>query len=268
MVCVVGMIRFRSIVGSFEQDRLPATDVDIVHFDQSRWVSYRGPWQFFGEEPTISDEFWSFQLKPRKLEVSPIYIATLRDCVVLPDGVVLLKDGSVLLESVFPSNLEEFSRGVEAQGAADQYDQANYARIAEGNGGAVVIERVVHCRDRGESGCYHWLTAIMPRLELIRTRSSYGSLPHLIEPWTGFARAWLDLSAPGLPVQRSEQKAVLVRELIFAAPAQVGHSHYARNPLLLLWFRQSLKDRGLLTPTQTGGRRKLYITRADAAAAE
>lgn len=258
----MGMVRFRSIVGSFGQERLSASEADLVHFDQGRWQSYRAPWQFFGEEPTLSDEFWIFQLKPRKLEVSPIYIATLRDCVVLPDGVILLNDGSVLLESVFPSSLEEFSRGVEARGSSDQYSEEQYARIA--NDGGAIMDRAVHCRDRGEGGYYHWLTAIMPRLELIQTRSSYGSLPHLIEPWAGFAMDWLDFVAPGLVVQRSERKAMFVRELIYASPAQVGHSHYARNPLLLQWFRQSLKDRGISAPVHKGGRRKLYITRSDA----
>jgi capsular polysaccharide biosynthesis protein len=262
---VAGRIRFSSIVGSYGQELLARGSVDIVHLDEPRSISYSGAGQFFLEAPEISDAFWAFQLKPRTLQVSPIYVAVLRDCLVMPNGVVLLKDGSVLLESIFPASMEEFERAAIANLTVDDYRAGHYAEKARGGPEVVEMDRAVHCRDRGESGYYHWLSAIIPRLGLVRHRTSFAGLPHLIEPQHGFGPDWLGVVAPDLPVHRSRQKSILVKELVFPAPAQVGSSHYARNPELLQHFRRMLREQGVLAQgTPPEKRRKLYVTRSDA----
>jgi capsular polysaccharide biosynthesis protein len=261
---VTGRIRFRSIVGSYEQERVPATMVDVIHLDEARSATYGGAWPFFLEAPEISDAFWAFQLKPRSLHVSPVYVAVLRDCVVMPNGVVLLSDGSILLESIFPASMAEFERTEIGGQSIDSYIIQRLAEKEQGGSGMVRMDRVVHCRDRGESGYYHWLATIMPRLSLVRNRTSFGSLPHLIEPQHGFGPDWLGVLAPDLVVHRSQRQSVFARELIFPAPAQVGSSHYARSPELLRHFRQSLREQGEIPPARSGPGRRLYITRADA----
>ena len=261
---MTGRIRFRSIVGSYGQERVPSGVVDIIHLDEARSVAYGGAWPFFLEAPEISDAFWAFQLKPRTLQVSPVYVALLRDCLVMPNGVVLLSDGSVLLESIFPASMAEFENSRIGNLSIDSYVAEHSAESARGGSSVVQMDRAVHCRDRGEAGYYHWLSALMPRLSLVRNRTSFGTLPHLIEPQHGFGLDWLGVIAPDLVVHRSQRQSVFARELVFPAPAQVGSSHYVRNPELLRHFRQGLREQGALPPVRTGPGRRLYITRADA----
>lgn len=261
---LAGRVRFRSIVGSYGQERLSAGEVDLIHLDEARSVTYGGAWPFFLEAPDISDAFWAFQLQPRTLQVSPVYVALLRDCLVMPNGVVLLSDGSVLLESIFPSSMAEFERTALGNRAFDPHSAPHDADTAHRGSEVVRMDRAVHCRDRGETGYFHWLSAVMPRLSLVSNRTSFGTLPHLIEPQHGFGRDWLGLVAPDLVVHRSNQTSVLVRELVFPAPAQVGSSHYARNPELLRHFRQTLREKGVLPPLRTAAGRRFYVTRTDA----
>jgi prepilin-type processing-associated H-X9-DG protein len=251
-------------VGSYGQERVPTGAVDIIHFDEARSVAYGGAWPFFLEAPDISDAFWAFQLQPRIAQVSPVYVALLRDCLVMPNGVVLLSDGSVLLESIFPASMAAFESTEIGNRSISSYIAEHSAENQDGSPSVVQMDRAVHCRDRGEAGYYHWLSTLMPRLSLVRNRTSFGTLPHLIEPQHGFGPDWLDVIAPDLVVHRSQRRSVFARELVFPAPAQVGSSHYARNPELLRYFRQGLREQGALPPVRTGPGRRLYITRADA----
>jgi capsular polysaccharide biosynthesis protein len=230
---------------------------DLRLLDGGREILDEGVRQFFLESPDIPDAFWAYQLKPRRVSLSPIYLATLRDCFVLPDGVVVASDGSVVLESVYPATPED----VAAQLA--QAHGPNLLASLQQKAGAAV-ERAVHCRDRGEAGYFHWVSAVLPRFSLARRHGGHDGVPHLFEPRPAFAADWLSILAPDLPLRRSGGKPVFVRELVFPAPAQVGSSHYTRNPLLLQWFRAALSAQGVLPGRRGAPGRRLYITRADA----
>jgi capsular polysaccharide biosynthesis protein len=230
---------------------------DLRLLDGGGEVVDPGVRQFFLETAAIPDAFWAYQLKPRRVTLAPIYLATLRDCFVLPDGGVVGSDGSVVLESIYPASPDHVAEQLAKTHGADLL-----ASLQAQCGGTV--ERAVHCRDRGEVGYFHWVSAVLPRFSMTRRDASYGDLPHLFEPRQGFATDWLSILAPDLRIRRAGGKPLFVKELVFPSPAQVGSSHYTRNPLLLRWFRSALAGQGVLPKAAGPQGRRLYVSRADA----
>ena len=165
---------FKSIMQSYGYDAVASSEIDIVYIDRDRSVSYMNRLNFFTEDSTISDSFWAFQLMPRQITVSPIYIARLKNCLVFPDGIVLLSDGSILLESVFPREVKQFSD----QHALDSdiYTKQSFENIITNSLACSNLQRAVYCRDVGESGYYHWLSSVLPRVDLVRNYSNFGNL--------------------------------------------------------------------------------------------
>lgn len=253
---------FKSIMQSFGHDALAVNEIDIVYIDRDRSTSYTDRLNFFTEDSTISDSFWAFQLMPRQIKVSPIYIAQLKNCLVFPNGIILLSDGSVLLESVFPRDVSQFSN--QPSSNIDIYNKHSFENITSNSAACLNLPRAIYCRDVGESGYYHWLSSVLPRIDLVRNYSNFGSLPHLIEAGRGFATDFLETMYADLAVHRANGKFIHVAELIIPSPVQVGSSHYMRNPELLRMFRRSLENRQIVKAPRADNGKRLYVSRADA----
>jgi len=260
------MVKFSSVEGAFDQRALTSKEVDLFYFDRDRRTSFPPPASSFIEESTIEDPYWFFQLKPRYAASSPAYIAVIRDCFVLPSGVVMLADGSLLLESLYPAEPKDYL--AEQKINRNPADAAAMRSIMLGElspDRAATLTRAVHCREFGESGYFHWLASVLPRLSLVlhNFRGELGEL--LIQNHSDFALDWAHLMLPTDASIMHNDGPIFVKELIFPAPAQIGNSHYTRNPWLIENFRDFIRGRGLLpTKERSKGNNFIYVSRSDA----
>jgi capsular polysaccharide biosynthesis protein len=236
---------------------------DVFHIERGREVAYPSAMAGFNGAGAIDEAYWIFQLRPRVAAVPPVCVAVLRDVVVTPQGLILTRDGRVLVESIYPRMPDDFDPA-SVPGLA-----ATLAALRAGRTppGTVALPRALHARDIGEGGYFHWLTSVMPRLMLGTRQVEAGPMPILVEPWQGFGQEWLALALgdAGL-VRRCEGRCFVVGELFYPGPAQLGHSHYARNPALIRLFRARLGEIPALAAAggDAPGGPLIYVSRGDA----
>jgi len=260
------MVKFSSIEGAFEQRVVTGKEADLFYFDKDRRTSFPPPASSFIEESTIEDPYWFFQLKPRYAASSSAYIAVIRNCFVLPSGAIVLADGSLLLESLYPAEPKDYI--AENKVSRNAADAAAWRSIILGGGsteGIRTIKRATHCREFGESGYFHWVASVLPRLSLVLANFRGETGDFLIQNHSAFARDWTRLLLPPDASVLYNDSPVFVEELIYPGPAQTGNSHYTRNPWLFQNFRNFVQRRGLLNSADSSfGDKLIYVSRSDA----
>ncbi|CAH0180183.1 DUF563 domain-containing protein [Roseomonas sp. CECT 9278] len=248
---------FVSILGDVN---IPTYECDITILKNKEKKNIPSVLTGFLEPAGLIPAYAMLQLKPRIADIAPVGMALLRDCYVLPSGVILTGDRKVIVESIYPMSVTEFSDRIHVP------DQEAISDIKEQRRDKIVeLDQAIHCREIGEGGYYHWLTAVMPRMNLARTIIPDASIPYLVEAWKEFAADWLAFAFPDFRVQRSAGRALFVRRLHYPLPAQIGSSHFTRNKYLIEIFRENVLAK-LRRHAETDSQviKRAYISRNDA----
>lgn len=259
-------IKYVSIIRNTQPPSGASLKTDTYYFDNNRQESFSAPRNFFTSERNISDSVWFFQMKPRIVESAPVYISIIKNAFVLPCGIVVTQDGSVVLESIYPKIpknnitpedlfISDLDLNIFNKIVNNEIDYNNQSRLF----------RAVHGRDIGEQGYFHWIATVLPRISLVKDRFEGETGPYLINPHPDYGVAWLKELDFYDNILRPHSDAVFVEELIFPCPAQVGDSHYTRNPMLLIDFRRKLSKLNMLGEENSQqNKRSIYISRSDA----
>lgn len=259
-------ISYVSLAEMQEPGALSSLDADIYFFDKNRSEEFCPPQNFFTSEAEITDSLWFFQLKPRIVDAAPVYISIIRHAYVLPCGIVVTKDGKILLESIYPRTINNIKTIEDL--LTSERDLELYSRLVERNlssSDALPLARAVHGRDIGERGYFHWIATVLPRVSLVADRFFGETGPYLINPHPEFGVEWLRELGLYDKILIPDSRIIHVDELIFPCPAQVGDSHYTRNRTLLLDFKRRLQNNGII-PQKDGvnAEENIYISRSDA----
>ena len=239
---------------------------DTIYLEREKSSIFNAPSHFFASEREITDSLWFFQLKPRVVNAAPVYISSIKGVYVLPCGVVVTEDGSVVVESIYPQTPESAPRAEDL--FKSERDLELFKRLRERNldvSDIINLPRAVHGRDIGERGYFHWIATVLPRISLVDDFFAGETGPYLLNPHPGFGVEWLNELGFYGKYRHPDHNLIYVEDLIFPCPAQVGNSHYTRNPTLLLNFKEKLSRSGILrSKNNSGSGRRIYISRSDA----
>jgi hypothetical protein len=188
----------------------------------------------------------------------PLYVAVLRNVLVTPQAAIATEGGSVLIESCFPYRTED------APGMFRQsFREENGELTLNTNGMQVLNEPVFYLREHGETGYFHWIHSVLPRL-MMRDRVDCGRnlklLTRMREP---FQKPALDLL--GIPetslVDVPDDRTVFCPLLFFPAPLVVRGNFWRRPPQIMEFF-DAMRDRAADVAPKAGP--LIYIGRGDA----
>jgi capsular polysaccharide biosynthesis protein len=218
---------------------------------------------------------WRNIVAPQTYKSAPIYLAALRDCFITPSGVIVTSDGRIIEEGMHPFSLDTADPGFLS--GLPQTEDGRIDVRSEAFATAKRVDRAIFGRELGESGFFHLMTSLVPRvltaLDILRHESSLATkgaraaeLPILFEPWTDIAAQAMHLFGFAPLVLRSDGGVFRVGELYFPSPSQTGDSHFSRSAELLAAYQKLTLDvapealpRGV---AEHNGR--LYVSRADA----
>jgi hypothetical protein len=218
---------------------------------------------------------WRNIVAPQTYKSAPIYLAAIRDCFITPSGVIVTSDGRIIEEGMHPFSLDTadpaFLRGL------PQTEDGHIDLKAETFANAKHVDRAIFGRELGESGFFHLMTSLVPRiltaLNILRHESSLATkgtqaaeLPILFEPWTDIAAQAMHLFGFARLVLRSGGEVLRVGELYFPSPSQTGDSHFSRSAELLAAYHKPPFELApeALSPDVAAHNGRLYVSRSDA----
>jgi capsular polysaccharide biosynthesis protein len=186
----------------------------------------------------------------------PVFAAVLKDMFVSPQGVVFRADGSLVYESVAPWQIENFM---------DQFGQS-VERHADGGfkprlpapGALTRVSLAVHAREGGETGYFHFINSILPRLGLLKRMTSLDRPDILVSQRQPFARDLLQ--ALGIGCSELTRCWLHVDTLVYLSPFTFQGDHFTRPRFSSQLIREFLYP---IMPRGEGGRR-IYLSRRDA----
>lgn len=235
---------------------------DIFSIKKNSVEDYTRIVSFFCEDTKINDTIWAYLVQPRRVNLSPVFIAKLRNCLVLPSGIVILEDGRILVDSIYPETPKSFlERG--GLSVVELRMRRKFLDKDKNDPEIVEVDKATHCRDRGEAGYFHWVASVLPRLSIVLDFFDGDLGVLLIEASGGFRLEWAKLFSIENHVMPARGRAIVVRDLIFPSPAQVGNSHYTREPWLLRHFRSAVQS-AVPDNARDGRGGRIYISRSDA----
>lgn len=189
----------------------------------------------------------------------PLYVATFDNAMVTQEAAVVTEQGSIVAESCYPyvvqNMLSEFR---------NSFVRAEDGTIALRNTEATRIdEEVIYLRERGESGYFHWINSILPRLWLLEKAGINPNLKLYLYAPPSFQQD--SLRFIGIPESRLLQARpgnVVFRKLHFPAPLIVGGSHWNRPREIMPFFDALIAKAMADKPVKPT--RLLYLSRSDA----
>jgi hypothetical protein len=189
---------------------------------------------------------------------SPLYVAVLRNVLVTPQAAVATESGALLIESCYPYRTEDAPR---------MFDQSFREKDGEieltVKGLRVIDEPVFYLREHGETGYFHWIHSVLPRLMLRDHVDRAHSFKLLTRVREGFQRSAFDL----LDIHDDQVVDVPDRETVFCplmyypAPLVMRGNFWRRPPQIMSFFDQ-LRDRVADREVKDGP--LIYIGRGDA----
>lgn len=199
--------------------------------------------------------FWAFE-SGRVCQVPEVAIACLEDVVLLPEGVVVLPSGACLLESIYPYSPTDYAGRFTASLRlySDETDLADLLDSADS------ADCVLHLREPGETGYFHWMNSVLPRLIVAQRVQSLQALPAAINLWPDFARASVELLGLAQPRTVGKTRPLRVAQLWFPTPCVVRGDHFTRPPFYTRELQAALRrdDDG------TEASDLIYLSRGDA----
>ena len=197
--------------------------------------------------------YWAFE-SGRFCSVMPVDFVCIEDAILTQEGVVFLSSGECVIESIYPwtaDNVQHrFATLIRRMGSA--------AAIRAAAVDMAQMDEVVHLREPGEWGYFHWINSVMPRLVLASRIHSLSDKPFAIDPTPQFASESLAvLGLAGHPLTPRDQ-AYRVKRLWMTGPTNLRGDHFTRQPF---WTNEV---RRRLAPKQSNSNsRMVYLSRND-----
>lgn len=188
--------------------------------------------------------------KPISRLQDEVYVAVLKDAIILPNGFVLDSKGRIVVESIYPWSINDVNTN----------HQKWIDRIDGGLDGVEFdyVDECVHLRSPAEPGYFHWVQTTMPRICLVR--NFVGKEVGLAVPTSHeFMQEFIDLTLPGSKLL-GVNKALKVGRLYFPSTMQQRGDHFHRP----LYANIVLRDFAENLFPDIKSDKIIYISRSDA----
>ena len=230
-------------------DPVSGLEAIIVLQQSQRWTA-PSPYAVFGEQDSNYSQVVAAFRSSRKCISTAVYVATIKNCLVSPKGLVFTETGQLIYETVFPWQLENLTDQFSSDlghldahlPASDQVDNLDIA---------------IHCREGGEVGYFHFINSILPRISVSRRLHFLTPVPILVNKSKSFAKELLEkLNVKSDDGTYSWKR---VKKLYLISPFTFQGDHFTRPPfgssLLKELFAEILVD--------AKPKRKIYLDRGD-----
>lgn len=203
-------------------------------------------------------ELYECFMEAKRPTGSPLYVAVLRNVLVTPQSAIATEGGAVLIESCYPYRTEDAPR---------MFDQSFREHAGEieltVKGLTVLDEPVFYLREHGETGYFHWIHSVLPRL-MLREHADRGQhfklLTRLRE---GFQKSAFELLGirDDQVVNVADSQTVFCPLMYFPAPMVMRGNFWRRPPQITRFFDEMRAKAG---DREVKDGPLLYIGRGDA----
>jgi capsular polysaccharide biosynthesis protein len=197
--------------------------------------------------------YWAFETA-RLCPVPAVDLLCVEDAIVTQEGVIFLPTGECVTESLYPWTSENvkhrFGSLIRRMGST--------ASVRDAAGSIPEVDEVVHLREPGESGYFHWINSVLPRVALLDRVASFRDTTLAVDPAPNFAGQ--SLAALGLADRRllPRDTAFRVKRLWMTTPTNLRGDHFTRHP----FWTQEVRRRMAPERRDRAGR-MIYLSRND-----
>jgi capsular polysaccharide biosynthesis protein len=198
--------------------------------------------------------FWAFE-SGRFLTTRPVKMYCLRDVVVTTEGIAFTSDGKCLLETMYPFTPDACYQRFPQVAAL----WGNEGRFSALKAAASEVDEAIFLREPGESGYFHWINSVLPRVAVLDRFPMLSRLPLLVSSSKKFSRQSLELLGINLDRVFKSDSAVFVKRLWISTPCIFRGDHFTRPAF---WTREL--RRVLQVEDREPGSKLAYLSRSDA----
>ncbi len=197
--------------------------------------------------------YWAFETA-RLCPVPAADLLCVEDAILTGEGLVFLPSGECVTESLYPwtsDNVQHrFGTLLRRAGSPEAIrDMAKAARE---------VEEVVHLREPGEWGYFHWINSVLPRVALLDRVASLRGKVLALDPTPGFGEQSLALFGLADRALLPRDAAYRVKRLWMTTPTNLRGDHFTRHP----FWTQEVRRR--MTPKRRDpAGRMIYLSRND-----
>jgi hypothetical protein len=210
----------------------------------------------FGERDSNAVNVYYALKGGREVEGKGTYLAILFDVLVSPKGLVFTSNGKLLYESVYPWQIDNFMGqfGSEVQVREDTL----VPNIA---GEVISLASAFHCREGGETGYFHFINSILPRVAVRRRlEPAQIDMPMLASTHAGFTRQMFELL--GVSNIAPPGKWYRVEQLFYPSAFIIEGDHFTRTRFSSKLLKEMLRP--LIEQNKPPkSDRRLYLSRGD-----
>ncbi len=197
--------------------------------------------------------YWAFETA-RLCPVPAADLLCVEDAILTGEGLVFLPSGECVTESLYPwtsDNVQHrFGTLLRRAGSPEAIrDMAKAARE---------VEEVVHLREPGEWGYFHWINSVLPRVALLDRVASLRGKVLALDPAPGFGEQSLALFGLADRALLPRDAAYRVKRLWMTTPANLRGDHFTRHP----FWTQEVRRRMTSKRRDSAGR-MVYLSRND-----
>lgn len=186
----------------------------------------------------------------------PSYFVLIKDALVSPAGVVFTRNGDVVYESLAPWQLENYHHQFKSSILTEGEDVGPNSSGVEPE----EVDTALHFREGGETGYFHFINSVLPKLALSSYISLQGNAEYLVNTHQHFARDIINI----VNINSSDytKKWTRCRTLVYFSPFTFQGDHFTR-PRFGSDLLKSIVGT-LVAPHRGGPMRRIYLTRDDA----
>jgi capsular polysaccharide biosynthesis protein len=236
--------------------RVPENQRLVIWLDQAEKWYLPPAASVYGERDHNATNVYYALKGGREVEGKGTYLAIFFDVLVSPKGLVFTNDEKLLYESVFPWQIDNFM----GQFSSDitEVDGALRPNI---QGDVIDLPSAFHCREGGETGYFHFINSILPRVAVRRRLEvAQPDMPMLASTHAGFTKQMFELlgeknfAGPG--------KWYRIRQLYYPSPFIIEGDHFTRTRFSSKLLKEML---GPIIEAQKPRKaeRRLYLSRGD-----
>lgn len=197
--------------------------------------------------------YWAFEAA-RLCPVPAVDLLCIEDAILTSEGVVFLSSGECVTESLYPwtsDNVQHRFGGLLRKVNSAQSIRDMASGLAE-------VDEVVHLREPGEWGYFHWINSVLPRVALLDRVASLQHKVLALDPAPGFGAQSMTVFGLADRAMLPRDAAYRVKRLWMTTPTNLRGDHFTRHPFWTQEVRRRLK------PGRRGAAgRMIYLSRND-----
>jgi hypothetical protein len=185
----------------------------------------------------------------------PTTITLLRNCYVLPNAAIVTESGNVIRESCFPYITPRLSTHF-----TPWLEEARDGTVSVKLDPIEPVNRpAIYLREHGESGFFHWMHSVFPRIDILRRHQFAADYALLYKATQHFQKDGLRIAglADRSVVAPARDAVQFFEDLVFPSPLVQGGDFWLRSTSVGQFY-ETLS----VPPVETG--KKLYISRKGA----